>query len=42
MRDIASMIVISRDDIDFEALLKRIQQHHLSKEWKLAKRLSEA
>lgn len=42
LRDIASMIVISREDIDFEALLKRIEHHRLFEEWTLAKRISEA
>jgi hypothetical protein len=41
LRDIAGMIIISGDRIDFEELLKRIRQYKLTDEWIEARRLSE-
>lgn len=41
LRDIAAMIVISADQIDFEDLQDKIRQYHVSEEWQEAKRLSQ-
>jgi hypothetical protein len=41
LADIAGMITISADQIDFDVLRERIQQYNLAEEWQEAKRLAQ-